>query len=114
MSRFQSQLNAKELREFFDPQGTFAKKHVAGAELLRCLKEADFHICEVKDAGHHIWIRLGCGAILLTYLSGKVLVQGRLLGQEGRESKRLLDRLLPADTIWQLLQKELPTRSWQR
>lgn len=102
MSRIKSALNAQEKRELFDPQGSLANNHPAGAKLLRDLTEADFHVCEVVNQAHHCLIRLGCGAILSIYKSGKVMVQGRLHGTGSGESKEMLEKLLPHNTIWQV------------
>ena len=102
MSKFKSELNAKEKRELFDPAGSIAIKHPAGIRMLVSLKIADFHICEVIPHEHHLAIRLGCGAVLSVYRSGKVMIQGRLHGSGAGETKEMLVKILPAQTIWQI------------
>ena len=102
MSRFKAALNAKEKRELFDPQGTFANNHPGGFKWLYALMEAQFHISEVVRHEHHCSIRLGCGAVLSVYKKGKVMVQGRLHGLGSTESKEMLEELLPRNTIWQV------------
>lgn len=102
MNGIKSALNVQEKRELFDPQGSLANNHPAGAKLLHGLKEADFHVCEVVEQEYHYLIRLSCGAVLSIYKNGKVMVQGRLYGTGSGESKEMLEKLLPRNTIWQV------------
>ena len=102
MSRSKAALNAQEKRELADPTGHFARRHPAARQLLFALDREQFHICEVKMFEHHAWLRLGCGAIVSAYRSGRVLVQGRIHGLGSHESKEMLETLLPAGTVWQV------------
>ncbi len=100
MSRFRSELNISEIREFFEPSSDFSRRHPLARQMLGELGQFNFHICEVTEHNHHTWIRLGCGAILSVYQSGKVLVQGRV---QDADSETMLKEILHGRSVaWQL------------
>lgn len=103
MSQFKSQLNVKEIREFFNPTGSFSRKYKTAADLLTTLRRNDFQICKVATYSHHVTIKLGCGAVLSVYTaSGKVMAQGKLKGCGSQEAMQMLGQLLPKNTTWML------------
>ena len=103
MSQVKCQLNVKENRELFDPQGSFARTYKTAAALLQSLRMNEFHICKVTPETHHVTIKLGCGATLSVYTaSGKVMAQGKLTGCGSQEAMQMLREMLPENTIWQL------------
>jgi hypothetical protein len=102
MSRIRSELNAEELKYFYEIEGAFARRHPQGHQMLETMRREDFHVCQVVEHDYHALIRLGCGAILSVYRSGKVLVQGRAYGCGADEAVSLLRELLPRSTVWQL------------
>lgn len=103
MTQIQIHLNAKEVRELFDPEGQFAERHTRAFNLLNTLREHEFHIFQVKAQESLTTIRLCCGAILTVYeASGKILVQGKFEATYAQESYQMLRRILPAPVVWSI------------
>lgn len=100
MSRFQSNLDVQQRRSFLSRGSKFPARTKTAGLLLSALGKHDFHICEVVEHEHHIWIRLGCGAIISIYATGTVLVQGRIHGSGAGEAEKLLRKVLPGRVVW--------------
>ncbi|MDP2367415.1 hypothetical protein [Rhodoferax sp.] len=64
------------------------------------LHELNFHIKSVRQIAFAQQIKLTCGAVVTTFDTGKVLVQGKFLPSSRDESLALLKQALPPETIW--------------
>ena len=101
MSRFQTHLNVHQQKKFLSPPTRIpdTRTELAG-HVLSALGTHDFHICEIVEHRNHLWIRLGCGAIISVYATGTVLVQGRIYGCGAAEAAELLRQMLPGRLVW--------------
>lgn len=70
MSRFQTHLNAQQRKKYFSSKSRFPARTPTAGLVLSTLGKHDFHICEIVEHRTHIWIRLGCGAIISAYVTG--------------------------------------------
>lgn len=100
MSRFQSHLNAQQKKQFLSPQGKSSARTSKASRVLSVLSHHDFQICQIVERKTHMWIRLGCGAIVSVYVTGTVLVQGRIYGCGAAEAEQMLRQVLPAPLVW--------------
>ena len=70
--------------------------------IVAALVAEDFYIATKKEIPYGLQIKLGCGAVVNVYSSGKVMVQGKLIPACAEESMPLLVKALPPLTMWML------------
>jgi hypothetical protein len=101
MSRFQTHLNEHQRKKYLSPKSKFPARTPTAGQVLSVLGKHDFHICEIVEHKHHIWIRLGCGATISVYTTDTILVQGRIYGCGAAEAGATLRQILPGRLVWQ-------------
>ena len=67
--------------------------------IVAALVAEDFYIVTKKEIPYGLQIKLGCGAVVNVYSSGKVMVQGTLIPACAEESMPLLVKALPPLTM---------------